>query len=204
MRFFVVSEISRGYEALGCACSMGFRCRWLATRNRDRDEVLARLQFKVVAELVEEVYDTGLYALEVEDWLVVIGDGFDHLNKVKRAAAAKLSDGGDVLYLFTEDAAMAFELAMFSEGNERWSVRYDGRDGVTAPTFEGAVPWRVRTLLAKLEKEQAKAGGPKADVDHIYELAPIYAAELVGFRHDETLASGNHVPVWQLVPKPSR
>ncbi len=183
---------------------MGFRCRWLATRNRDRDDVLGRLRFKVVGELVEEVYDSGLYALEVDDWLVVIGDGFDHMDKVKRAAAAKLSDGGDVLYLFTDDAAMAFELAMFGDGAERWSITYEGRDGVTAPSFQGAIPWRVRTLLAKLEKEQAKAGGPKADVDHIYELAPTYAMEVVGFRHDETLASGDHVPIWQIAPKTSR
>ena len=183
---------------------MGFRCRWLATRGRDREDVLARLRFKVVDELVEEVYDTGLYALEVDDWLVVIGDGFDHMDKVKRAQAAKLSDGGDVIYLYTEDAAMRFEIAMFSAGKERWSIAYDGSDGVTAPTFEGDVPWGARTLLAKLEKEQVKAGGPKADVDHIYELAPTYAMQLVGFRHDETLGSGDHVPVWPLALKSGR
>lgn len=183
---------------------MGFRCRWLATRGRDREEVLARLSFKVVAELVEEVYDTGLYALEVDDWLVVIGDGFDHLDKVKRAAAAKLSDGGDVVFLSTDDSAMAFELALFSGGVETWAITYDGSDGVTAPRFAGAVPWGARTLLGKLEKEQAKAGGPKADVDHIYELAPMYAMELVGFRHDTSLGSGDHVPIWQLAPKTSR
>lgn len=183
---------------------MGFRCRWIATRNRDRDDVLANLRFKVVAEIVEEVYDTGLYALEVDDWMVVIGDGFDYMDKVKRAAAAKLSDGGDVLFFFTEDSSMAFELAMFGGGKALWSIAYDGRDGVTTPTFEGAVPWNVRTLLAKLDKEQAKAGGPKAEVDHIYELAPSYAAEVVGFRHDRTLASGDHVPIWQIAPKTSR
>ncbi|MDQ3366530.1 MAG: hypothetical protein M3680_13980 [Myxococcota bacterium] len=183
---------------------MGLRCRWLATRNRDRDDVLEHLRLRVVGELVEEVYDTGLYALEVDDWLVVIGDGFDHLDKVKRAAATTLSDGGDVLYLFTDDGAMAFELAMFGGGSERWSIAYAGRDGVTAPTFRGAVPWGARTLLAKLEKAQAKAGGPKADVDHIYGLAAAYAMEVVGFRHDATLASGEHVPIWQLVPKPRR
>lgn len=183
---------------------MGFRCRWLATRNRELHDVLGRLRFKAVGELVEEVYDPGLYALEVDDWLVVIGDGFDHMDKVKRAAAAKLSDGGDVLYLFTDDATMTFELVMFGGGNELWSIAYDGRDGVTAPTFQGAAPWGARTLLAKLEKEQAKAGGPKADVDHIYGLAPAYAMEVVGFRHDETLASGDHVPILQIVPKTSR
>lgn len=177
---------------------MGFRCRWLATKGRERDEVLERLKFKIVGELVEEVYDTGLYALEVNDWLVVIGDGFDHFDKVRRAEAAKLSDAGEVLYLYTDDAAMAFELAMFRERAEVWAVAYDGSDGVTDPEIAGTVPWRLRALIGQLEKEQAKAGGPKADVDHIYELAPTYAREVVGFRHDQSLASGEHVPIWQL------
>ena len=183
---------------------MGFRCRWLATRGRDRDDVLGRLKFKITGELVEAVYETGLYALEVDDWLVVIGDGFDHRDKVRRADAAKLSDGGEVIYLATEDSAMTFELALFRDGEARWSITYDGSDGVTAPVFVGAVPFAARALHARLEKEQAKAGGPKAEVDHIYELAPTYAMQLVGFRHDETLGSGDHVPIWQLAPKPGR
>ena len=177
---------------------MGFRCRWLATRGRDRDEVLGRLHFRVIGELIEPVYDTGLYALEVDDWLVVIGDGWDHMGTVKRAQAAKLSDTGDVVYLYLDDSAMAFELALFRGGKESWTVAYDGSDGVTDPTFEGDVPHAARVLLARLEKEQAKAGGPKADVDHIYDFAATYGMELVGFRHDESLSSGDHVPVWQL------
>ena len=182
---------------------MGFRCRWLATRGRDRDEVLGRLQFRVIDEIIEPVYDTGLYALEVDDWLVVIGDGFDHMPKVKRAQAAKLSDTGDVVYFYTDDSAMAFELAMFTGGKELWAVAYDGSDGVVAPTFEGEVPHAARVLLARLEKEQAKAGGPKAEVDHIYGLAPAFGEQLVGFRHDESLGSGDHVPIWQLADKSS-
>jgi hypothetical protein len=180
---------------------MGFRCRWLATKGRARDQVLARLGFKVIAEIDEEVYDTGLYALEVHDWLVVIGDGFDYMADVKRAQAATLSEAGDVVYLTTDDSAMAFELALFSGGQELWSITYDGGDGVTAPTFEGKVPLEARAWHARLEKQQAAAGGPKAGVDHIYELAPAYAEKLVGFRHDESLGSGDHVPVWQLAAK---
>jgi hypothetical protein len=180
---------------------MGYRCRWLATRGRERDEVLRRLSYKVIAEIIEPVYDTGLYALEVDDWLVVIGDGFDYMNEVKRAQGRKLSDEGDVVYFYTDDSPMTFELAMFRGGAELWAVAYDGSDGVTAPTIEGAFPHEGRVLLARLEKEQAKAGGPKADVDHIYALAPTYAKKLVGFRHDESLASGEHVPIWQLASK---
>src|SRR3954470_407494 len=180
---------------------MGFRCRWLATRSRELEPVLRRLKLQIVGELAEEVYDPGLYALEVDDWLVVIGDGFDHMNDVKRAQAANLSDDGDVVYMYTDDGAMAFELAMFSGGKELWSIAYDGSDGVTAPTLEGKVPLAARTMLMKLEKEQAKAGGPKAEVDHIYELAATYGEALTGFRHDESLGSGDHVPIWQLVVK---
>lgn len=153
---------------------------------------------KAIAELVEEVHDTGLYALEIDDWVIVIGDGSDYMSLVKRAQARKLSDEGDVIYLYTDDSAMAFELAMFSGGDEAWAVAYHGSDGVTAPVFEGKVPFEIRTLLARLEAAQAKAGGPKADVDHIYDLAPQYGKQLVGFRHDETLGTGEHVPIWQL------
>jgi hypothetical protein len=176
----------------------------LATRARDRDDVLGRLKFKVVEELVEEVYDTGLYALEVDDWLVVIGDGRDYMSAVKRADAATLSEGGDVIYLSTDDTTMTFELAKFREGKQQWSIVYDGKDGVTDPTFEGEVPWAIRVLHAQLEKAQAKAGGPKAEVDHIYELAPKYAMEVVGFRHDESLGTGAHVPIWALAPRSRR
>lgn len=177
---------------------MGYRCRWLAVRGRDREVVLARLGLRVVGELVEEVYDPGLYALEVGDWLVVIGDGAGHMNAVKRAQAAKLADDGDVVYLVTDDTTMTCELAVFRAGKALWTVAYDGSEGVTAPTLTGEVPHAVRVRLARLEKEQARAGGPKAEVDHIYELAPTYAHELVGFRHDVTLGGGEHVPIWQL------
>ncbi|MDX2088605.1 MAG: hypothetical protein SFX73_12190 [Kofleriaceae bacterium] len=180
---------------------MGFRCRWFATKGRDRDDVLGRLGFKIVEEIVEPVYDPGLYALEVDDWLVVIGDGYDHMHSVKRAQAAQLSDGGDVVYLFTDDTPMTFELAMFRAGEPLWTITYDGSDGVTSPTFAGKVPFAMRALLGRLEKEQAKAGGPKADVDHIYELAPVYAKDLVGFRHDESLGSHDHLPIWKLSAK---
>jgi hypothetical protein len=109
---------------------MGFRCRWLATRNRDRLELLARLRFQVIAEIVEEIYDPGLFALEVDDWLVVIGDGFDYLGQVKRAQAANLSDGGDVVYLFLDDGAMAFGARVAREVGEgasqgRWTESRD-------------------------------------------------------------------------------
>ena len=177
---------------------MGYRCRWLATRGRERDDVLGRLRVKIVEELVEPVYDPGLYALEVDDWLVVVGDGFDYADKVVRAAASKLSDGGEVVYVSIDDAVMAFELALFVDNHARWSIAYDGKDGVSSPVFAGTVPFAARALLGRLEKEQAKAGGTKAERDHIYELAPAYAATVVGFRHHETLPSGDHVPVWQL------
>jgi len=60
---------------------MGYRCRWIALRDRDRVDVFARLKLEVTGELNEEVYDTGLYAVDVDGWLVLIGDGWDFMSK---------------------------------------------------------------------------------------------------------------------------
>jgi len=95
-------------------------------------------------------------------------------------------------------------LGPVAERGEVWAGSYGGSDGEPKGAFTGAVPWGMRTLLGRLEKEQAKAGGPKAEVDHIHELAPTYAMEVVGFRHDESLGSGDHVPIWQLAVRTSR
>jgi hypothetical protein len=177
---------------------MGYRCRWIAMRGRDRDEVLKKLKFQVIAELAEEVYDPGLYAVEVEDWLVIVGDGWDFMDLVPRRLAGKLSNGGEVIYLYTDDSPMKSEITSFLDGQVQWSITYDGEDGVASPATEGTLPAAARKAIIAGEKAQREAGGPKAGVDHMYGITAKLGLELVGFAHDETLGSGNHVPIYQL------
>lgn len=167
-------------------------------RGRDRADVLARMKFEIAEELIEEVYDTGLYALEVEDWLVVIGDGWDFMELVPRRLAAKLSNGGEVIFFYTDDTPMKAELTSFADGKVQWSITYDGEDGVSQPAIEGKLPGVSTRVIAAAEKAQRGAGGPKAGVDHIYEITAELGLALVGFRHDQTLGSGNHVPIYRL------
>lgn len=61
-------------------------------------------------------------------------------------------------------------------------------------TFDGAVPWgRAHAAREAREKAQARAGGPKAEVDRVCRTRAGDAMTVVGFRHDETLASGERV-----------
>lgn len=168
---------------------MGYRCRWLATRNRDRAEVLAALGFVVETELNEEIYDPGLYAAMIGDWYVVFGDGWDYMDLVTRQAAAKLSSRGEVLYVYTDGTPMKSEVTAFVDGQIRWSFVYDD----TAST-EGALPAEAKALIAAAERAQ-KA---EADVDHVYDVPAQLGLALVGFRHDTTLGEGAHLPVYQL------
>jgi hypothetical protein len=170
----------------------------MAMRGRDRVDVLARLKFAVTGELNDEVYDTGLYAVGVDGWLVVIGDGWDFMKLIEREQAARLSDDGEVLFLYTDDTPMCAEITSFAGGNEAWSISYDGSNGVGTPTLMGHVPDRARSVLTDAQNEQEAAGGATADVDHIYDVVAKLGQKLVGFRHDETLSEGAHLPVFNL------
>ena len=78
---------------------MGFRCRWIAMRGRDKAEVLARLKVIVTGEIEDEIYDPGLYAFDIGSWLVIFGDGWDYMDVLTRRDAARLSNKGELLLL---------------------------------------------------------------------------------------------------------
>ncbi|HLL21287.1 MAG TPA: hypothetical protein VK427_04105 [Kofleriaceae bacterium] len=175
---------------------MGYRCRWIALRGRDRDDVLAKLKFAIETELDEEVYDPGLYAVDVGAWLVIIGDGWDYMDLVTRRAAARLSTRGEVLYLYTDDTPMSAELTSFVDGQVSWSLTYES-DGTYKPVVEGTLPPEGKPILGACLKAQKEAG-PKADTDHVYDVVAELGRALVGFRHDQTLSSGKYLPIYQL------
>lgn len=177
---------------------MGFRCRWVAVRDGTRDDVLAQLQFAAKAQHDEAIYDTGLYAVDVNGWVIVIGDGWDFMDLVQREHAAQLARRGEVVFFYADDSAMATELSSFSEGGLRWSFAYDGSDGPRAPQLEGDVPEAVTAALAAALDEKARATGEDADLDYIYDVAAAAGLELLGFRHDQSLSSGKHLPIFEL------
>jgi hypothetical protein len=180
---------------------MGYSCRWIGTRGIDRADVLRQLGFSVTAELSEEVFDPGLYAVQIDAWFVVIGDGRDHMDLVTRDHAAKLSERGDALFVFTTDTAMCAEITAFAEGAMAWSILYDGSNGVTKPELFGRPPDEAREVMVAAYVRQDEEGGASAGVDHVYDIPAEVGLRLVGFRHDETLGGGKHLPVYELSPQ---
>jgi hypothetical protein len=174
---------------------MGYRCRWMAMRGRDRADVLARLDFGVTDELTDEIYDPGLYAFEVEGWLVIFGDGWDFMDLVTRRAASKLSNKGEVLYLYTDDTPMKAELTSFVDGQVRWSITYDGEDGPSRVAAQGTLPAQAKPIIAAANQAQKGV----RDVDHVYDVVAELALTLVGFRHDQTPSSGKYLPAYALM-----
>lgn len=154
--------------------------------------------FAVTGELNEEVYDTGLYTVDIDGWLIVFGDGWDFMGLIEREQAVRLSDRGEVVFLYTDDTPMCAEIAFFVGGKEVWSISYDGLNGIGTPVLAGQLPDGVTSVLALARKEQEAAGGATADVDHLYDVVAEAGRKVVGFRHDETLSTGAHLPIFQL------
>lgn len=177
---------------------MGFHASWTASRAPAR-KVLEGLRFSVKRQTEGEVVDPGLYGVALGDWYVVIGDGWDDMEKLDEEGTARLSRGAEALFFTTDDSSMATRLAGYRGGALVWAIDYDGSGGVGEPRVEGNAPVEVGPLLARLRDEQAKAGGPGAGVDHLYELTAEVGRALVGFRHDSTLGSGKVKPIDVLV-----
>jgi hypothetical protein len=175
---------------------MGYRCRWIAVRASERAEALSQLQFSVTHELTEAVHDTGLYAVAIADWFVIIGDGNDFMDLVERRQAERLSARAEVLFFYTNDTEMYAELSCYRGGETSWSIFYDGSDGIAEPTIDGPVPARARSIIAAALDEQKAAGEDAADF--IYDAVAEIGRDLVGFRHDQTLGDGAHLPIYQL------
>lgn len=173
---------------------MGYRCRWVAARL-DVATMLRRLGLDVVREHHEAVHDTGLWAVSLpQGWTVVMGDGWDAMDLVSADDARELSADAEALAFYTDDTPMAAAVAEYRRGAVAWSLDYDA--DTRALAVRGAAPDVVRETIAACEAEQDVAGEDGPDLR--YDAAPRIAQAWVGFRHDETLASGAHLPILEL------
>lgn len=171
---------------------MGFRASWLAVKTDDLAAVLGVVGLRQEHELHEAVYDTGHYALKLASWWVVIGDGSEAMHTVQEHHAPELSAGTEALYFTCNDTSMCARLVAFQDGQETWALDYDGSNGPGKNELSGAPPALVAKAIALAQEEQDKAG---RQVDHLYDAAPEIGLALTGFRHDQTLGSGKHLPI---------
>ena len=179
---------------------MGYRCRWIAVRAGDGAEILSFLRFSIVQELREQVYDTGLHAVAMPGWFVVIGDGSEFMDLVERSHAEGLSERNEAILFCADDSDLYAEVSSYVGGVTSWSISYNGGAGAEAPTVDGNVPASTLSLLAAAVDEQDAASEGKPAFDRIYEAVAEIARGVVGFRHDQTSSAGEHLPVYRLEP----
>ena len=165
---------------------MGFRNSWVASRA-PLASLLAKAAWRESGK-EDDFLETGLYGLELPGgWAMVIGAGWDHMDKVKPSLAVA---AGDALHLVQDDTSMIAVLSGFVDGQEQWSITYDGSDGVATPSFKGDVPPEAGAIWARCQAQQEAAGGKNAGVDYHYELVPELGLALTGFRHDQDPPDG--------------
>jgi len=181
---------------------MGHHCSWIATRGLALGEALGRLGLVRTGQSDEPVCDPGLYAVVLpRDWLVVVADGEDYTSYLRDEHAVELSRHAETLFFLTDDTSMGTYLGAFARGTCTWELSYDGAHGVAAPTIIGAPPAPVWTQLAAARRRQADAGGVDASVDCMYDVAADAGRDLIGFRHDVSLADGDVLPIQRLAPR---
>lgn len=166
-------------------------------KRRAVSAVLEALGFRVQAECNEAVYDPGLFAVALpNEWVVVFGDGSDELGTMQPEHGRAQSVGTEAVFFTCNDSSMCAAIRGYRDGEELWSLQHDGSQGPPSVALAGNPPSIVKETLARLQDEQRQSG--EDDVDHVYDASPQIGLALTGFRHDETLSSGEHVPIFVL------
>ncbi len=88
---------------------------------------------------------------------------------------------------------MVSEARAYRNGEAVWQVSHDCEKGLNDLTVIGELSPPAEAVRARLMREQDKAGGEKADVDHVFEIPIEIAAAVCGFRHDALPVDGEPV-----------
>lgn len=168
---------------------MGFRARWVAVQNVGLAPLLSRVGLREVSVSNEAIFDTGWYAVALPNhWMLLFGDGWDHMDDVTLEHAQALSRGTEALHFYTDDTPMSASLTSFKDGREVWALTHD----VAEASVRGEAPEVVTRTLEILRAQQAQAS---SNVDVLYDAAAQIGLALIGFRHDQTLADAAVLPV---------
>lgn len=144
--------------------------------------------------------DTGWYGLQVGGHYLVIGSGWDYLDRLSEAQAIALSAHGDAYFWSADDTTMCSRMAAHRDGALVWAFTHDEE---TPVKLEGAVPEVVKGMVAAQQERQKKEAGGEYSVDYVYDAAHLAGLELLGFRHDAVDApAGTSFEVLRAVEAP--
>jgi hypothetical protein len=163
---------------------MGYACTWLAVREEFAERLLSQLELEPTGESEEFPESLMSTAALQSGWRVLWHKEYCS-TFMEEDTLARLSTEYDVLCCAIEEHVMASSAELWSGGERKWWISHEGIDGPKGLSTEGAMPDGFVETKAEMEREQLAAGGEEADVDYLFEIAPLLAQGIVGFKHDE-------------------
>ena len=170
---------------------MGFRSTWIAVPRSETERALAVTGLAAAGE--SDTFETGWWLVELGEWTVIVGSGWDYMGRLTEEQTRALATPGEAIFWYADDSSMTAQMAQFRAGELAWSLaHHEGK-----PVITGDTPTIVSEAVAQ---QRSKQVGPDAqpNVDYLYEAAHIAGERIVGFRHDDVqLASAT---LRELVP----
>jgi hypothetical protein len=117
-------------------------------------------------------------------WYLVLRADHCEPKEFRDGALEALSDGCDMVMGSAEEHVMVSSMAFWKDGERKWRVVHDAREGIYHLASEGDPPASYAGLVDTYRKQQDEEGGNIADVDMIFEVPLALGVELTGFRYD--------------------
>lgn len=167
---------------------MGYSLSWLAVRNISGESVLDRLALHPTGARAEYATEKISGQPLPDGWFLVVARGCDH-RIISESALSSVSVDAEVVACSIEEHVMVSSSEGWGGGKRLWRVDHDGQESMRDLTTSGSLPSPFAKLHAQaLEDQDAEDAGAR-EVDFFFEVPLVLAREIVGFKHDENIAS---------------
>ena len=178
---------------------MGYSIAWILVRGKTREDILAQLGLADAGTPDDFVGNqVAVAALAGGAYLLCFNDMAHPATQAP--SMARVSDGCEALGCQVEENVMASAAFFYQDGAKLWDVVHLADQGLYHLEVNGTPPPLFDTIHAAMKAAQDEEGGEGAQVDWLFEVPPMLANALGGYRHDEGLLSGEALRFTALAP----
>jgi hypothetical protein len=178
---------------------MGYSQSWLAVRGKPRASVLDALGLEGTGKR-EEIAESPIVGADLPGgWFLVVMDRACH-RFLDEQNLRRVSAGCDIVTGDVEEHVMVSAATGWDDGHKVWSVTHNAQRGTEHLDSQGELPPAYVRIRDRLRSEQQAAGGPNAEVDHIFDVPVELAQSLTGYRYDLDISGAGDKPFEVLIP----
>lgn len=167
---------------------MGFSISWIAVQTDKHDAIFELLEVTPTTE-EDEYFESQFSGSALHNgWFLLVGQDCDN-RLVQKDILRELSKFGPSVACSVEEHVMYSSAEYWVSGVKQWFASHDAQKGMYNLETTGVLPESFENIKTTAFKDQAVEGGEQANVDLIFDIPLLLAAELVGFKHDEDCKS---------------